>query len=115
MRKKLTCLLAVFACILALTACGGTTAPQPEEIDEDIRNELFSIAETTVQQMDTVVTSGLVEQQKDNGVIYAGLQSWRAPKRKQERSIFPRIPMETVLRTVLRKRPSLLMTKAIIS
>ena len=102
MRKKLTCLLAVFACILALTACGGTTAPQPEEIDEDIRNELFSIAETTVQQMDTVVTS-------------AACRAGRAPKRKQERSIFPRIPMETVWRTVLRKRPSLLMTKAIIS
>ncbi len=82
MRKKLTCLLAVFACILALTACGGTTAPQPEEIDEDIRNELFSIAETTVQQMDTVVTSGLVEQQKDNGVIYAGLQSWESAKKE---------------------------------
>ena len=80
MRKKLTCLLAVFACILALTACGGTTAPQQEEIDEDIRNELFSIAETTVQQMDTVVTSGLVEQQKDNGVIYAGLQGWESAK-----------------------------------
>ena len=82
MRKKLTCLLAVFACVLALTACGGNAAAQPEEIAEDIRNELFSIAETTVQQMDTVVTSGLVDQQKDNEVIYSGLQSWESAKKE---------------------------------
>lgn len=80
MRKKLTGLLAVLSCILLLSACGSTAAVQQEEIDEETRNALFSLTETTVQQMDEVVTSGLVEEQKSNAAIYAGLQGWESAK-----------------------------------
>ena len=79
MRKKLTGLLAVFACLLMLTACSGT-ASGTEEIPDEIRTSLFSLTEGTAQQMDAVVEGGMIEEQKSNKTIYTGLQSWQTAK-----------------------------------
>lgn len=80
MRKKLTGLLAVAACLVLLTACGGTASGGVQEIPEETKNALYSLTESTTQSMDEVVTSGLIEEQKSNATIYAGLQSWESAK-----------------------------------
>lgn len=82
MRKKLTGLLAVFACILILTACAGNPAADKEQIDKKTIDNLYSIAESTVQKMDTTVNSGLIEEWKNEKVIYSGLQSWESARQE---------------------------------
>lgn len=83
MRKRLTGFLAVFACLLMLTACGGTAQPdEAQEIPEETKNALYSNTEMTIQQMDSIITNGLIEEQKDFAVIYAGLQSWESAKKE---------------------------------
>ena len=76
MRKKLTGLFAVIACLALLTACAGNTSSEVQEIPEETQNSLYSLTESTIQSMDEVVKSGLIEEQQSNAVIYAGLQSW---------------------------------------
>ena len=41
MKKKLTGFLAVFACVLALTACGGTNNADTQEIPEETISALY--------------------------------------------------------------------------
>ncbi|MDO5132974.1 MAG: OadG family protein [Eubacteriales bacterium] len=77
MRNRLKSLLAAFACILALTACGGS---QPEEVSGETRTRLLSMTETTAQLMDTVVTAGAIEEQKSRKVIYDALLGWESVK-----------------------------------
>lgn len=76
MRKKLTGLFAVIACLVLLTACAGNASSEVQEIPEETQNSLYSLTESTIQSMDEVVKSGLIEEQQSNAVIYAGLQSW---------------------------------------
>ena len=76
MRKKLTGLFAVIACLALLTACAGNASSEVQEIPEETQNSLYSLTESTIQSMDEVVKSGLIEEQQSNAVIYAGLQSW---------------------------------------
>lgn len=80
MRKKLIGLLAVFTCLVLLTACGGTASGEVEEIPEETRNSLYSLTESTAQSLDEVVSSGMIEDQKSNATIYAGLLSWESAK-----------------------------------
>ena len=80
MKKKLTGFLAVFACVLALTACGGTNNADTQEIPEETISALYGLTETTAQSLDEVVKSGTIEEQKDNTVVYSGLQSWESAK-----------------------------------
>ena len=80
MRKKLSGLLAVLVCLLMLSACGGTASGETQEIDEETRNGLYSLTESTIQSMDEVVNSGLIEEQKSNKAVYEGLQSWEKAK-----------------------------------
>ena len=76
MRKKLTGLFAVIACLALLTACAGNASSEVQEIPEETQNSLYSLTESTIQSMDEVVKSGLIEEQQSNAVIYTGLQSW---------------------------------------
>lgn len=76
MRKKLTGILALLACILVLSACGAGTSPDVEEIPEELQLQLYSLAENTAQQMDAVVAQGLADEQSSNKVVYTGLQGW---------------------------------------
>ncbi|MBE5999732.1 MAG: OadG family transporter subunit [Eubacteriales bacterium] len=80
MSNKLKGLIAVLACILALTACGGSGAAGQEEIPEETRSALFGYTEMTAQSLDEIVTSGAIEEQKEDAVVYAGLQSWESAK-----------------------------------
>ena len=79
-KKKIKGRLAAFVCVLALTACGGTSAGTQEEIPEETRNNLFSLTESTVQQMDEIVSAQLIEDQKSHAVVYNGLKSWESAK-----------------------------------
>lgn len=81
MRKKLTGFFAVFACLLILTACGSSASePETQEVPQETQSLLYSSTENTVQQMDQIVTSGMIEEQQDYAVIYSGLQSWQSAK-----------------------------------
>ena len=81
MRKKCKGLFAVFACIFILAAC-GSSAPEKaqEEISGEIQIALYSLTESTAQQLDEVVRAGMAEEQKANEIIYNGLQSWESAK-----------------------------------
>ena len=81
MRKKLTAILLAFVCVLALTACGGSSKKSDEPaVEEGMKTMLFSQAENDAQQMDAIVKAGQIEEQKSESVIYAGLQGWESAK-----------------------------------
>ncbi len=81
MRKKLTAILLAFVCVLALTACGGSSSKSDEQgVPAEMQAMLFSQAENDAQQMDAIVKAGQVEEQKSESVIYAGLQGWATAK-----------------------------------
>lgn len=81
MRKKLTAILLAFVCVLALTACGGSSKKSDEPaVEEGMKTMLFSQAENDAQQMDSIVKAGQIEEQKSESVIYAGLQGWESAK-----------------------------------
>jgi sodium pump decarboxylase gamma subunit len=70
-----------FVCVLALTACGGSSKKSDEPaVEEGMKTMLFSQAENDAQQMDAIVKAGQIEEQKSESVIYAGLQGWESAK-----------------------------------
>lgn len=79
-KNKMKVLLAVFACLCVLTACGSASAGAQEEIPEETRTNLYSLTENTVQQMDEIVSAQLIEDQKSYAVVYNGLNSWESAK-----------------------------------
>lgn len=80
MSKKWKGLIAVLACLLVLTACGGAAPAAQEEISDDLKSELFGNTEMAIQSIDEIVSSGSIEDWSDNAAIYAGLQSWISAK-----------------------------------
>ena len=78
MRKKLLGFFAVFACLLMLTACGGTV--ENKEISEDTKNLLYSLTQSTIQSIDENVVNNRIEEFEDYPAIHSGLESWASAK-----------------------------------
>lgn len=71
--KKLFAILGMITCMVGLSACG-----QEEEASGPITTEqAVEYGAATVQQMDTIVTQGAIEQYVDQPAVYAGLESWQ--------------------------------------
>ena len=73
--KKLLAILGVITCMVGLCACGQEEAKtQTAGADEEA---LLQYGETTVQQIDTIVSQGAIEQYAADAVIYNGLLDWQ--------------------------------------
>lgn len=73
--KKLLAILGVITCMAGLSACGQEEAkPSSAGTDEEA---LLQYGETTVQQIDTIVSQGAIEQYAADPVIYNGLLDWQ--------------------------------------
>ena len=73
--KKLLAILGVITCMVGLCACGQEEAKtQTAGADEEA---LLQYGETTVQQIDTIVSQGAIEQYAADTVIYNGLLDWQ--------------------------------------
>lgn len=74
--RKLLAILGVITCMVGLCACGQeeTKPSSSANIDEE---SLLQYGETTVQQMDMIVSQGAIEQYAADPVIYNGLLDWQ--------------------------------------
>ena len=52
-----------------------------KEISEELRQELYRLTESTIQEMDTVVEANNIDEFKEYDVIYAGCNEWKAAKK----------------------------------
>lgn len=73
--KKLLAILGVITCMVGLCACGQEEAKTSTAGESD--EALIQYGETTVQQMDMIVSQGAVEQYASDPVIYNGLLDWQ--------------------------------------
>ena len=73
--KKLLAILGVITCMVGLCACGQEEAKASTAGAEE--EALLQYGETTVQQIDTIVSQGAVEQYAADAVIYNGLLDWQ--------------------------------------
>ncbi len=74
--KKLLAILGVITCMVGLCACGQEeTKAQASGADDEM---LLQYGETTVQQMDTIVSQGAIEQYAADPIIYNGLLDWQS-------------------------------------
>ena len=48
---------------------------------EELRQELYRLTESTIQEMDTVVEANNIDEFKEYDVIYAGCNEWKAAKK----------------------------------
>jgi sodium pump decarboxylase gamma subunit len=72
--KKLLTILGMITCMIGLSACGQTeTASGP--ISEETA---VAYGEATVQQMDTIVSQGAIDQYAEQDVVYEGLTGWQS-------------------------------------
>ncbi len=72
--KKLLVILAMITCMTCLAACGekeAKSAPISAEQAEQIGS-------TIVDQMNGIVSNGMIEQVADDAVVYSGCQSWES-------------------------------------
>lgn len=72
--KKLLAILGMITCMVGLSACG-----QEETATGPISNEqAVEYGVATVQQMDTIVSQGAIEQYAEQPVVYEGLKNWQS-------------------------------------
>lgn len=74
--RKLLAILGVITCMVGLCACGQeeTKPSSSANVDEE---SLLQYGETTVQQIDMIVSQGAIEQYAADPVIYNGLLDWQ--------------------------------------
>lgn len=71
--KKLLAILGMITCMACLAACGeeeAKTGPISEE-------QAIQIGTTIVDQMNTIVSQGAIEQYVDQPALYSGFQGWQ--------------------------------------
>ncbi len=73
--KKLLTILGVITCMVGLCACGQEEANTSMASAEE--ESLIQYGETTVQQMDMIVSQGAIEEYASDPVIYNGLLDWQ--------------------------------------
>lgn len=73
--KKLLAILGVITCMVGLCACGQEETKTSEVNAED--ESLIQYGESTVQQMDMIVSQGAIEQYASDPIIYNGLLDWQ--------------------------------------
>jgi sodium pump decarboxylase gamma subunit len=72
--KKLLTILGMITCMIGLSACGQektATGPISEET-------AVAYGEATVQQMDTIVSQGAIDQYAEQEAVYEGLTGWQS-------------------------------------
>ncbi len=74
--KKLLAILGVITCMAGLCACGQEEAKTQSSGADD--ETMLQYGETTVQQMDMIVSQGLIEEYAADPVIYNGLLDWES-------------------------------------
>lgn len=75
--KKSLAVLMILACMLGLSAC-GSSVPAVVENPLCTPEEAASIGENTVNNMDFIVRSGMMDQYAADEVSYNGLLSWES-------------------------------------
>ncbi|MCI8322759.1 MAG: OadG family protein [Lachnospiraceae bacterium] len=72
--KKLLVILGMITCMACLAACGEEEA-QSGPISQE---QAVQIGTTIVDQMNTIVSQGAIEQYVDQPVLYSGFQGWES-------------------------------------
>ncbi len=72
--KKLLVILGMITCMACLTACGEEEAPSGPISDE----QALQIGTTIVDQMNTIVSQGAIEQYVDQPALYNGFLGWQS-------------------------------------
>ena len=52
-----------------------------KEISEELRQELYSLTESTIQEIDTIVEANNIDEYKEFDAIYTGCKEWKAAKK----------------------------------
>jgi len=52
-----------------------------KEISEELRQELYSLTESTIQEIDTIVEANNIDEYKEFDAVYAGCKEWKAAKK----------------------------------
>ena len=72
--KKLLVILGMITCMACLSACGEEEAKSGPISDE----QAVQIGTTIVDQMNTIVSQGAIEQYVDQPALYNGFQGWQS-------------------------------------
>ena len=72
--KKLLVILGMITCMTCLAACGEAEAPSGPISDE----QAIQIGTTIVDQMNSIVSQGAIEQYVDQPALYNGFQGWQS-------------------------------------
>ena len=72
--KKLLVVLGMIACMAGLVACGEEKAYDGPVTEE----QAIEIGTTIVENMDMIVSTGLIEQYADQPVLYNGFLGWQS-------------------------------------
>ncbi|MDE5718377.1 MAG: OadG family protein [Lachnospiraceae bacterium] len=72
--KKLLVILGMITCMTCLAACGGEEAKSGPISDE----QALQIGTTIVDQMNTIVSQGAIEQYVDQPALYNGFLGWQS-------------------------------------
>ena len=72
--KKLLVILGMITCMACLAACGEVEAPSGPISEE----QAVQIGTTIVDQMNTIVSQGAIEQYVDQPALYNGFQGWQS-------------------------------------
>lgn len=72
--KKLLVILGMITCMTCLSACGEEEAPSGPISEE----QAIQIGTTIVDQMNSIVSQGAIEQYVDQPVLYNGFQGWQS-------------------------------------
>lgn len=74
--RKILAILGMLTCMIALSACG--TNEETQQISDAEKQQLITAGESNVNALYQVISSGTVDQYKNNTVIYDGLNSFQS-------------------------------------
>ena len=74
--RKILAIIGTLTCMIALSACG--TNEETQQISDAEKQQLITAGESNVNALYQVISSGTVDQYKNNAVIYDGLNSFQS-------------------------------------
>ncbi len=74
--RKILAIIGMLTCMIALSACG--TNEETQQISDAEKQQLITAGESNVNALYQVISSGTVDQYKNNAVIYDGLNSFQS-------------------------------------